>query len=48
MAQTSTPKLDMGDRFPSLQISLLGGKSLSLPDDLNTEQTILLLYRGKW
>ena len=48
MAQTNTPKLDMGDQFPSLQISMLGGETFTFPDDLNTEQTILLLYRGKW
>lgn len=48
MAQTTTPKLDLGDRFPSLSMALLGRDQITLPDDLSNDQTILLLYRGKW
>ncbi|MEM7031957.1 MAG: hypothetical protein AAF629_20555 [Chloroflexota bacterium] len=48
MPQSNRPKLDMGDRFPLLTISLADGKSIKLPDDLQAPQTILLLYRGKW
>jgi len=48
MAQTDTPKLDAGDRFPQMTISLLDGSQLTLPDDLSAEFTIFLGYRGKW
>jgi len=48
MAQTDTPKLDLGDHFPQMAISLLSGDSLTLPDDLSADSTVLLIYRGKW
>ena len=48
MAQTTTQKLDVGDRFPSMQIAMTDGTQLSLPDDLSAEHTIFLGYRGKW
>lgn len=48
MAQTTTPKLDMGDRFPTVPLALVSGGVLTLPDDLKADQTILLIYRGKW
>ncbi len=48
MAQTATPKLDMGDPFPPMTISLLDGTHLALPADLNTDFTVVLGYRGKW
>lgn len=45
MAQTDTPKLDAGDRFPHLELELVGGGSLALPTN---ERTVVLIYRGKW
>jgi len=48
MAQTNTPKLDAGDRFPPMTIALLDGNSLILPDDLSADFTVFLGYRGKW
>lgn len=48
MAQTTTPKLDMGDRFPTLSLTMVGENILTLPNDLTANQTILLIYRGKW
>ncbi len=48
MAQTATPKLDQGDLFPGMTISLLDGSRLTLPDDLNADFTVFLGYRGKW
>lgn len=35
MAQTETPKLDAGDRFPPMTIALVDGRSVTLPDDLS-------------
>ena len=48
MAQTDTPKLDAGDRFPPMTIALLDCSSVILPDDLRADFTIFLVYRGKW
>jgi hypothetical protein len=48
MAQTETPKLDQGDRFPQMTFPLIDGSVLTLPDDLNTDFTVFLGYRGKW
>ena len=49
MAQTDTPKLDVGDRFPSMQLTMLDGRTLQLPDELgDAEFTVFLGYRGKW
>ena len=48
MAQTKTPKLDVGDPFPAMSISLIDGSTLELPGGLNEDFTILLGYRGKW
>jgi hypothetical protein len=48
MAQTDTPKLDAGDIFPTMTMKLVGGQSLTLPDDLTADFTVLLIYRGKW
>ncbi|HRJ40616.1 MAG: hypothetical protein KJZ86_11365 [Caldilineaceae bacterium] len=48
MAQTDARKLDQGDRFPPMTISLLDGSVLALPDGLNADFTVFLGYRGKW
>jgi len=48
MAQTTTPKLDSGDAFPTMPITLTDGRTLRLPADLEADYTILLGYRGKW
>lgn len=45
MAQAGSSKLDAGDAFPPLQLELVGGGSLSLPD---SRRTVLLIYRGEW
>ena len=48
MPQTSTVKLDMGERFPTMSVGLTDGRTLTLPDDLTSDYTIFLGYRGKW
>jgi len=48
MAQTNTPKLDAGERFPMLAVNLVDGRLLKLPDDLSADFTVVLGYRGKW
>lgn len=42
------PRLQNGEIFPSLQLPLVGGGTLSLPDDLAGEFGVVLVYRGAW
>lgn len=41
-------KLDIGARFPSLDLKLVGGGTLALPDGLDADYKIILFYRGHW
>lgn len=41
-------KLDLGDTFPSLSLSLVGGDTITLPDQIETPFAIVLFYRGHW
>ena len=41
-------KLDAGVTFPTMTLNLSAGGSLTLPDDLDSNYTILLFYRGHW
>ncbi len=41
-------KLNPGELFPNLTLSLLNGDSLNLPQDLDSPMTIALFYRGHW
>ena len=41
-------KLQQGDRFPSLKLSLVGGGSLSVPEEISSRYAVLLFYRGHW
>ena len=42
------PRLDNGQKFPSLQLPLAGGGTASLPDDLAGDFGVVLIYRGAW
>ena len=48
MAQADTKKLDSGDRFPEIQLSLIDGGSLSLPVETEGRWTIFIVNRGHW
>ena len=37
-----------GTRFPDLTLNIAGGKTLSLPGDINTTYAVVLFYRGHW
>jgi len=41
-------KLNLLDTFPSMTLSLAGGGTLTLPDDISTTYGIVLFYRGHW
>ncbi len=41
-------KLNTGDTFPRLSLELVGGGSLTVPDDLESKYKVILFYRGHW
>ena len=40
--------LQQGDRFPQLELKLVGGGTLTLPGGAPSRYTALLVYRGHW
>lgn len=41
-------KLRAGETLPQLRLDLVGGESVTLPDDLSTDFGVVLFYRGHW
>lgn len=41
-------KLGTGDQFPMLSLTLTDGSTMTLPDDLDSPLTVVLVYRGHW
>lgn len=41
-------RLGNGDLFPLLQLSAVGGGTISLPGDLAGSYAVVLVYRGSW
>jgi hypothetical protein len=41
-------KLAIGDTFPSLRLTLVDGRTLTVPGDLTTKYKVILFYRGHW
>ena len=41
-------KLDAGDKFPAMTLNLVGGGTVTLPDDLDAKFSVVLFYRGHW
>ena len=48
MAQTEKIKLDSGDRFPEIEVSLTDGTITTLPDMMAGQWSMVLVYRGRW
>lgn len=42
------PRLENGQKFPSLTLPLVGGGTVSLPEDLSGDYGVVLVYRGSW
>ena len=40
--------LQQGDRFPSMTLTLTGGETLRIPDDVPTPYAVVIFYRGHW
>ncbi len=41
-------KLDAGAKFPTLELDLVDGRRLAIPQDLETDYAVVLFYRGHW
>lgn len=41
-------RLNAGDVFPELSLTLIGGKQLRFPGELPGRYRIALFYRGHW
>ena len=48
MAQTEVKKLDSRDLFPEIELKLIDGTSLMLPEKEGGTWSVLLIYRGLW
>jgi len=48
MARLSKRFLDTGDRFPELDLQLISGRTLRLPQELEEGYSVIFLYRGHW
>jgi hypothetical protein len=48
MAKAETTLLDVNDSFPALDIQLISGETLKLPEGFGEGYGVLLLYRGYW
>ena len=44
----NAPFLDAGDRFPPLELTLIDGRRLTLPEDLSRPYNVVLINRGAW
>ena len=41
-------KLYEGDSFPSIALNLIGGGTMTIPDDMDSKYRVILFYRGHW
>lgn len=41
-------KLNTGDMFPSMTISLAAGGTLDVPTGIDAKYKVVLFYRGHW
>jgi hypothetical protein len=48
MATCASKLLDTNDRFPEMDLKLLSGETLRIPDGLGNGYGVILLYRGYW
>lgn len=48
MTETAVTRLAEGQPFPPLALPLVGGGTLTLPEDLAGSTAVVLVYRGSW
>ena len=48
MGKEGSLVLDVNDRFPELNLQLVSGETLRLPEGKGEGYGVVLLYRGHW
>jgi hypothetical protein len=48
MARAGSAYLDTNDRFPNLELQLVSGEKLKLPEGIGEGYGVVLIYRGHW
>jgi hypothetical protein len=48
MGRTGSVLLSTNDVFPELNLELVSGESLKIPEGTGDGYSVLLLYRGHW
>ncbi len=48
MGKISSAFLDANDMFPAMDLQLVSGETLKLPDATGDGYGVVLLYRGYW
>jgi len=41
-------KIGIGDSFPNMTVTRVGGGEINLPGDMDGKYNIVLFYRGHW
>ena len=48
MARIESAYLDTNDLFPKLELQLVSGEKLKLPEGMGEGHSVVLIYRGEW
>ena len=48
MPRDANSFLDVNDPFPKMELKLISGESLSLPEGTGEGYSVILFYRGFW
>jgi hypothetical protein len=48
MARTGSVYFDTNDMFPRLELRLVSGETLELPEGIGEGYGVVLIYRGHW
>ena len=48
MARIGSAYLDANDMFPELELQLVSGEKLKLPEGIGEGYGVVLIYRGYW
>jgi len=48
MVRTGSAFLDTNDMFPQLELQLVSGEKLKLPEGIEEGYGVIIIYRGHW
>ena len=48
MARIGSASLDTNDMFPNLELQMVSGEKLKLPEAMGQGYGVVLIYRGEW